>query len=111
VEEAGGQSALRRRYSTGRQRLQGDAAQYARRARHYNDAIADCPVLEMRMKTVIIVVLAVVVAGCSGLRSKPYQASDTTASSRPASDAAGPTQRSTQRMFNPDGSLGIYFGT
>ncbi|MET0964450.1 MAG: hypothetical protein ABWY05_16785 [Noviherbaspirillum sp.] len=57
------------------------------------------------MKTILILMLAVAAAGCSTLRGKPYQASDTTAA------APGPTQRSTERMFDPDGSLGIYFGT
>lgn len=63
------------------------------------------------MKTILILMLAVAAAGCSGLRAKPYQASDTTASASGHLQPPGPTQRSTQRMFNPDGSLGIYFGT
>lgn len=63
------------------------------------------------MKTILILMLAVAAAGCSSLRAKPYQASDTTASASGHMQAPGPTQRSTQRMFNADGSLGIYFGT
>ncbi len=63
------------------------------------------------MKTIFILMLALAAAGCSGMRAKPYQASDTTASASGHTEAPGPTQRSTQRMFNPDGSLGTYFGT
>jgi hypothetical protein len=63
------------------------------------------------MKTIVIVMLALAAGGCSSFRNKPYQASDTTASDAVRSDAPGPTQRSTQRMFNQDGSMGIYFGT
>lgn len=63
------------------------------------------------MKTILILMLAVAAAGCSSLRAKPYQASDTTASASGHLQAPGPTQRSTERMFNADGSLGIYFGT
>jgi hypothetical protein len=63
------------------------------------------------MKTILILMLALAAAGCSGMRAKPYQASDTTASASDHTQAPGPTQRSTQRMFNPDGSLGTYFGT
>jgi hypothetical protein len=66
---------------------------------------------ETSMKFIAIVLLALAASGCSALRNKPYQASDTTASDATRSQAPGPTQRSTQRMFNPDGSLGIYFGT
>jgi hypothetical protein len=58
------------------------------------------------MKAIFLILITVAASGCSALREKPYQASDTT-----ASGSSGPTQRSTQRMFNPDGSLGIYFGT
>jgi len=61
------------------------------------------------MKTLLIVMLVLAASGCTAFRNKPYQASDTTASN--ATHAPGPTQRSTQRMFNPDGSLGTYFGT
>ncbi|HEX8885455.1 MAG TPA: hypothetical protein VF797_13280 [Noviherbaspirillum sp.] len=63
------------------------------------------------MKPVIVLMILAAVAGCSSIRGKPYQASDTTASNGAASSREGPTQRSTQRMFNPDGSLGTYFGT
>lgn len=63
------------------------------------------------MKFVLILILAAATAGCSALRGKPYQASDTTASAAGQAEPAGPTQRSAQRMFNADGSLGIYFGT
>jgi hypothetical protein len=63
------------------------------------------------MKTTVILLLVLAASGCSAFREKPYQASDTTASNTTRSQAPGPTQRSTQRMFNPDGSLGIYFGT
>jgi hypothetical protein len=63
------------------------------------------------MKTFAIVMLALAAAGCSSFRDKPYQASDTTATNSSPTDATGPTQRSTQRMFNKDGSMGIYFGT
>lgn len=66
---------------------------------------------ETPMKTCIILLLALAATGCSMLRAKPYQASDTTASASGQLQAPGPTQRSTQRMFNPDGSLGTYFGT
>ena len=62
------------------------------------------------MRTIFILMLAVAAAGCSSLRAKPYQASDTTASASGHQQAPGPTQRSTQRMFNTDGSLGTYFG-
>ena len=65
----------------------------------------------MLMKTVIVLMIFATVAGCSSMRGKPYQASDTTAANGTASSYQGPTQRSTQRMFNPDGSLGTYFGT
>jgi hypothetical protein len=63
------------------------------------------------MKPVIVLMILVAVAGCSSIRGKPYQASDTTASNSAAASHEGPTQRSTQRMFNADGSLGTYFGT
>ncbi|SMP50062.1 hypothetical protein [Noviherbaspirillum suwonense] len=67
------------------------------------------------MKTIAIatavVMLSLAATGCTGLRSKPYQASDTTASNATQRQAPGPTQRSAQRTFNPDGSLGTYFGT
>lgn len=63
------------------------------------------------MKTIVIIMLAIAASGCSAFRSKPYQASDTTASSATPMYTPGPTQRSTQRMFNADGSLGTYFGT
>lgn len=63
------------------------------------------------MKTIVIAMLVLAASGCSAFRNKPYQASDTTASAEPATRATGPTQRSTQRMFNPDGSMGPYFGT
>jgi len=63
------------------------------------------------MKPVIVLMFLAAVAGCSSTRPKPYQPSDTTASGGAASSQQGPTQRSTQRMFNPDGSLGTYFGT
>ena len=63
------------------------------------------------MKTIVIIMLAVAASGCSTLRSKPYQPSDTTASNATRMQAPGPTQRSTQRMYSPDGSLGAYFGT
>jgi len=62
------------------------------------------------MKTIVIVMLAIAASGCSAFRNKAYQASDTTASSATPVQS-GPTQRSTQRMFNADGSLGTYFGT
>lgn len=61
------------------------------------------------MKTIFVLMIAIALAGCSDLRLKPYQGTDTTASAR--MPAPGPTQRSTERMFNPDGSLGTYFGT
>ena len=67
--------------------------------------------MEILMKTLIALMIIATAAGCSSMRGKPYQASDTTASSGAASSQSGPTQRSTQRMFNPDGSLGTYFGT
>jgi len=63
------------------------------------------------MKAILIVLLAIAASGCTAFRNKPYQASDTTASNATRMDAPGPTQRSTRRMFNPDGSLGTYFGT
>jgi hypothetical protein len=66
------------------------------------------------MKTIAIVMLAIAAiaaSGCTAFRNKPYQASDTTASGATQMQAPGPTQRSTQRMFDPDGSLGTYFGT
>ena len=63
------------------------------------------------MKTLVIVVLAIAASGCSAFRNKPYQASDTTASGATQMQVPGPTQRSTQRMFNANGSLGTYFGT
>ena len=63
------------------------------------------------MKLSLIVLLALAASGCSALRNKPYQASDTTASNATRMQEPGPTQRSAQRMFNRDGSLGIYFGT
>lgn len=62
------------------------------------------------MKIALALLIVAALAGCTSLRGKPYQASDTTATNG-RSDATGPTQRSTQRMFNPDGSLGPYFGT
>lgn len=65
----------------------------------------------MLMKPVILLMILATVAGCSSMRGKPYQASDTTASNGAASSYEGPTQRSTRRMFNTDGSLGTYFGT
>jgi hypothetical protein len=63
------------------------------------------------MKTIVIILLAIAATGCSAFREKPYQASDTTASSATPSKAPGPTQRSAKRMFDADGNLGIYFGT
>ena len=63
------------------------------------------------MKAVVVIMLVIAASGCSTFRSKPYQASDTTASSATHRQAPGPTQRSAQRMFNPDGSLGTHFGT
>ena len=63
------------------------------------------------MKAIVIVMLALAASGCTAFRNKPYQASDTTASNAARTQAPGPTQRSTQRMFSPDGSLGTYFGT
>jgi hypothetical protein len=63
------------------------------------------------MKTIAILMLAIAASGCSAFREKPYQASDTTASSATPANAPGPTQRSAKRMFNPDGNLGTYFGT
>jgi len=63
------------------------------------------------MKTIAILMLAIAAAGCSNMGTKPYRASDTTASAPGQPRAQGPTQRSTERMFNPDGSLGPYFGT
>jgi hypothetical protein len=66
---------------------------------------------EIFMKTIAIFMLAIAAAGCSTMGTKPYRASDTTASAPDESRSTGPTQRSTQRMFNPDGSLGPYFGT
>jgi hypothetical protein len=64
------------------------------------------------MKTIAILMLAIAATGCTNMGTKPYRASDTTASaSGQSSTVIGPTQRSTQRMFNRDGSLGIYFGT
>lgn len=62
------------------------------------------------MKTVIALLILATAAGCSSTRGKPYQPSDTTAASGAAAHD-GPTQRSTKRMFNSDGSLGPYFGT
>ena len=56
------------------------------------------------MKFVLILILAAATAGCSVLRSKPYQASDTTASATGQAQPPGPTQRGAQRMFNADGS-------
>jgi uncharacterized lipoprotein len=67
--------------------------------------------METLMKTVIVLMILATAAGCSSMRGKPYQASDTSASNGAATSHSGPTQRSTQRMFNPDGSLGTYFGT
>lgn len=58
------------------------------------------------MKTIVIVMLAIAASGCSAFRNKPYQASDTTASGATHLQTPGPTQR----MFDPDGSLGTYFG-
>jgi hypothetical protein len=93
-----------------------DAAQYAGTWRQYNDCLYH-PFLPLRrrrenvMKTIFIVMLALAAGGCSSFRDKPYQASDTTATNASSPDATGPTQRSTQRMFNKDGSMGIYFGT
>jgi hypothetical protein len=66
---------------------------------------------ETSMKTIAIVTLILAASGCTTFGNKPYRASDTTASDATRSQAPGPTQRSTQRMFNPDGSLGTYFGT
>ena len=63
------------------------------------------------MKTLVIVVLAIAASGCSAFRNKPYQASDTTASGATQMQAPGPTQRSMQRMFNPNGSLGTNFSS
>ena len=63
------------------------------------------------MKTIVIIALVLVASGCSAFRNKPYQASDTTASNATHRQAPGPTQRSAQRMFDADGSLGTYFGT
>lgn len=63
------------------------------------------------MKTVIVLMILATGAGCSSMRGKPYQPSDTTAANGAASSYQGPNQRSTQRMFNRDGSLGTYFGT
>lgn len=63
------------------------------------------------MKTVLALIIVAAIAGCSSTRGKPYQASDTTASGGGAPYPVGPNQRSTERMFNPDGSLGPYFGT
>nr|WP_314630705.1 hypothetical protein [uncultured Noviherbaspirillum sp.] len=63
------------------------------------------------MKTIAILMLAIAASGCSAFREKPYQASDTTASSATHGTAPGPTQRSAERMFNPDGNLGTWFGT
>jgi uncharacterized protein YceK len=63
------------------------------------------------MKPMIVLMIVATVAGCSSIRGKPYQTSDTTASNGTAASYEGPTQRSAQRMFNPDGSLGTYFGT
>jgi hypothetical protein len=66
--------------------------------------------MEMTMKFLAAMLLAALAAGCSTSGTKPYRASDTTATA-PDGRMIGPTQRSTQRMFNPDGSLGTYFGT
>jgi hypothetical protein len=102
-------------HSTGQAPGWCDAAQYAGTCRRYNKSFI-CPDLplqrrqETSMKTIAIVMLAIAASGCSAFRNKPYQASDTTASATQM-QAPGPTQRSTQRMFNPDGSLGTYFGT
>ena len=63
------------------------------------------------MKAIFLILITIAASGCTAMREKPYRASDTTASGGPAGQAPGPTQRSTQRMFNPDGSLGSYFGT
>ena len=63
------------------------------------------------MKFIAIVMFALAASGCTAFRNKPYQASDTTASNATRMQAPGPTQRSARRMFNPDGSLGTYFGT
>lgn len=63
------------------------------------------------MKTILIIMLAVAASGCSAFRNKPYQASDTTASSATPLQSPGPNQRSSQRTFDADGSPGTYFGT
>ena len=63
------------------------------------------------MKTIVILMLAIAASGCTAFRNKPYHASDTTASNATRMQAPGPTQRSAERMFDADGSLGTYFGT
>ncbi len=63
------------------------------------------------MKTIVIFMLVLAASGCSAFRNKPYQPSDSTAFGNTSPRAPGPTQRSTERMFSADGSLGPYFGT
>ena len=66
------------------------------------------------MKTIAILMLAIAAiaaSGCSAFREKPYQASDTTASSATHMNAPGPTQRSAERLFNAEGKPGSYVGT
>ncbi len=66
---------------------------------------------EISMKTIAILMLAIAASGCSAFREKPYQASDTTASSATHTNAPGPTQRSAERLFNAEGKPGSYVGT
>jgi hypothetical protein len=83
----------------------------AGKIRYARPSFAAAAASETSMKCIAIVMLALAASGCTAFRNKPYQASDTTASNPVRTQAPGPTQRSTQRMFNPDGSLGTYFGT
>jgi len=54
------------------------------------------------MKTFAILMLAIAASGCSAFREKPYQASDTTASSATHPAAPGPVWR----MSGPDDNPG-----
>jgi outer membrane protein assembly factor BamE (lipoprotein component of BamABCDE complex) len=63
------------------------------------------------MKFLAAILLAATCAACSTYGTQPYRPSETTAFGERSDRATGPTQRSTQRMFNKDGSLGTYFGT
>ena len=62
------------------------------------------------MKLTAAILLAALCAACSTIGTQPYRPTDTTASTRDGA-VEGPNARSLQRMFNKDGSLGIYWGT